>query len=181
MEIKEMSALDAARVQYKNTKAAAGGDTYFQAIIDVLDWMIRYAKDVFNGQKYDEEHLIPIVFVSEADIKKENAYKQYIRHCLYIAADYAETMKSKVLQRAHLDRYENLTYQIESDFEWLVARYECCFKGGNNVEVMHGSAPDVMPRQILFNANNLYYLEDVPQVDDLDFRNMKPYMMFHRV
>lgn len=179
MDIKELQALDTAREQYKKTKVAADGDAYFQAIINVMDWLIAYAKDVFNGQKYDDEHLIPIVFVSEADIKKENAYKQYIRHCLYIASDYAESMKDKVLQRDHLDRYETLTYQIESDFEWLVARYECCFKGAKDVEVMHGSAPDLMPRQILFATNNLYYLEDVPQVEDLDFRNMKPYMMFH--
>lgn len=179
MDIKELQALDTAREQYKKTKVAADGDAYFQAIINVMDWLIAYAKDVFNGQKYDDEHLIPMLFVSEADIKKENAYKQYIRYCLYIAADYAESMKDNVLQRDYLDRYENLTYQIESDFEWLVARFECCFKGANDVEVMHGSAPDVMPRQIMFTANNLYYLEDVPQVEDLDFRNMKPYMMFH--
>lgn len=179
MDIMELQALDVARDLYKKSKATEDGDAYFQAIIGVMDWMITYANDVFKGQKYDDEHLIPIVFVSEADIKKENTYKQYIRYCLYIAADYAETMKSQVLQRAHLDRYENLTYQIESDFEWLVAMFECCFKGAKDVEVMHGSAPDVMPRQILLAAKNLYYLEDVPQVEDLDFRNMKPYMMFH--
>ena len=179
MDIKELQTLDAARGKYKDTHAVSDGDAYFQAIIGVMDWLIAYANDVFKGQKYDDEHLIPLVFVSEAYIKKKNTYKQYIRHCLYIAADYAETMKSNVLQRNHLDRYENLTYQIESDFEWLVVRFECCFKGAKDVEVMHGSAPDVMPRQILFAANNLYYLEDVPQVEDLDFRNMKPYMMFH--
>ena len=179
MDIVELQTLDAAREKYKKSKTIADGDAYFQSIIGVLDWLIAYANDVFKGQKYDDEHLIPIVFVSEADIKKENAYKQYIRHCLYIAADYAETVKNNVFKRNHLDRYENLSYQIESDFEWLVARFESCFKGINDVTVMHGSAPDVMPRQILFAANNLYYLEDVPQVENLDFRNMKPYMMFH--
>lgn len=179
MEIRELQALDAARELYKKTKATADGDAYFQAIVGVMDWMIAYANDVFNGQRYDDEHLIPIIFMSETDIKSENAYKQYIRHCLYIAADYAETMKSNILKRAHLDRYETLTFQIVSDFEWLVARFECCFRGAKDVAVMHGSAQDLMPRQILFAANNLYYLEDIPGMEDLDFRNMKPYMMFH--
>jgi len=179
MDIKVLQALDAAREQFKKTKAVADGDVYFQSIIDVMDWMITYAQDVFNGKKYDDEHLIPRVFVAETDIKKVNTYKDHIRYCLYIASDYAQTMKNNILQRAHLDRYENLTYQIESDFEWLIAQYESCFKGANDVEVLHGSSPDLMPRQILFAANNLYYLEDVPQVEDLDFRNMKPYMMFH--
>lgn len=179
MDIRELQALDAAREQYMKTKALTDGDTYFQSIISVMDWMITYAQDVFNGKQYDDEHLIPKVFVAESDIKKKNTYKDYIRCSLYIAADYAKTMKNKILQRPYLDRYENLTFQIESDFEWLIAQYEYCFKGANDVHVLHGSSPDLMPRQILFAANNLYYLEDVPKVEDLDFRNMKPYMMFH--
>lgn len=179
MDVTEFQSLDKARNKFSTTKDDADGDAYFNAIINLLDWVISYANDVFKGKKYSDEHLIPQVFVTEADIQKQASYNQYIRHCLYIAADYAETMKTCILKREHLNRYDSLTLQMESDFEWLIAQYECCVNGAKDVEVMHGSAPDLMPRQILFAANNLYYLEEAQHVEDLDFRNMKPYMMFH--
>ena len=178
MDIPEQKALDDSRQKYKDTGAVSDGDAYYQSIINLLDWLIAYAKDVFNGRTYTDEHLILKVFITDADIKNENIFKEYIRHCLYIAADYADCMKNNILQRNHLDRYEGLTYQLEYDFEWIVAHYEYYFKKTDEIHLSHWSRPSLPPKKIMELANNLYYIEELPKVEDLDFRNLRPYMQF---
>lgn len=178
MDLPQFIALDEARNQYNISKSSVDGDAYFQALINILDLIITYAADVFKGKIFSDEHLISQVFLTETDFKNENTYKQYIRFSLYLASDYASTMKNNILSRKYLNRYECLSHLIESDFEWLIAQYEICFKGADEIVVLHGSAPDLTPRQILFATNQLFYLEETPKISDLDFRNIKPYMMF---
>lgn len=178
MDIPEFKSLDDRRQKYKDTGTVSDGDAYYQSIINLLDWVIAYAKDVFNGQTYSDEHLILKVFITDADIKNENIYKEYIRHCLYIAADYADCMKNNILQRNHLDRYEGLTHQLEYDFEWIVAHYEIYFRHRDKIQLSHWSRPSLPPQKIMELANNLFYIEELSSVEDLDFRNLKSYMQF---
>lgn len=178
MDVPEMETLYKTREQYKKSKSVVDGDAYFNAIIGLLDWLIVYTQDVFQGKTYSDEHLIMKVFIADADIKNENIYKEYIRHCLYIAADYATCMKDNILCRDHLDRYDGLTYQMVYDIEWIVAHYEFYFKHTDEIHISHWSRPSLSPKQIMELANNLYYIEELPKVEDLDFRNMKPYMQF---
>lgn len=178
MDIQELRNLDKTREQYHNTGYTSDGDAYFQSILDLMDWMVAYAKDVFREQTFSDEHLILKVFITDADIKNEKIFKEYIRHCLYLAAVYADTLKKNILRRDHIDKYRALTHQIEYDFEWIVAHYEFFFKKSGDIQLCHWSSPKLSPSEIGRLANNLFYLEDLSQVEDLDFRGMKPYTMF---
>lgn len=178
MDVSEIETLYKSREQYKKSKETIDGDAYFNAINGMLDWLITYARDVFQGKIYSDEHLIMNVFISDADMKNESAFKEYIRHCLYIAADYATCMKNNILSRDHLDRYDDFTYQMVYDFEWIVAHYEYYFKHTDEIYLSHFSTPDLRPQKIMNLANNLFYIGELSNVEDLDFRNLKPYMQF---
>lgn len=149
---------------------------YYDAFINFLDFVLGYCNNEFNGKTYTDDQIISQVFVIE--IKKEQAFKQYLRHSLYCAKLYIEFLKT-FLSQQYLHRYETLRLNLLCDIEWLLAHYEYYNKNvKKEIRLTHSKRSYVSSMDMMWVLRELTTIENAPDIKDITLRDIQPYRMF---
>lgn len=148
---------------------------YITKFHNYLDFFINYCKNELRNTPYRPDQVIPIVFVTQ--IKNENQFKQYLRMCLYCAQLYMEYLKKNIEAR-YIKRYRVLRYDLITDIETLMVYYESNNKNKKDIDAKCGSRKNVSVMDMLSALNQIRILENAPQVENIDFRNIKAYQEF---
>jgi hypothetical protein len=160
---------------FKKTTDASLQIKLFKGLIDFLDFCIQYADAVFKGKKYTFDHIAPQLFVTK--IKADGQFKSYLRNALYASMLYAKKLRDS-LKKEDIINCEELILTLLADYEWLLANYdnECC--GNSITKVCHSSRRSMDPMDLKWSANQLMFLEQTQDLKNVDYRNVKPAVMF---
>lgn len=149
---------------------------YYDTFIKYIEFVRDYCDNEFKGQTYSDNQIIPQVFVME--IKKEQAFKQYLRHSLYCAKLYVDFLKDYIKEE-YIHRYKTLRLNLICDMEWLLAKYEVYNKGVNKcIELTCGARPEISSLDMIWVLRELTIIENAPDIKDIALRDILPYRIF---
>ena len=176
MDIAEIRAVSKSGDAYfKNTADLTLQQQLFADLTAFLAYFISYADGVFKGRAYSFDHVAPQLFVTK--FKSDQQYKQYLRSSLYAAKLYAEQLQNE-LKAPDMINCKEFIYIIMSDYEWLLAEYEtvCCGNCVTGLTFYSRRSMNVM--DLKWGAKQLMFLEQTQALARVDFRNIKPIVMF---
>jgi len=176
LDIPEMRALSQSQSAfYSNTENPALQNQLFADLQAFLDFCISYANIVFHAMTYNFDHVAPQLFVTR--ITSQGQYNSYLRYSLYASMLYAEKLRAG-LQLSDMINCQELILTILAYYEWLLKEYENNVAGNNVSIVCHGSRRRMNPMDLKYVANQLMFLEQIGSLSQVDYRNIKPVVMF---
>lgn len=150
---------------------------YYNSLINFFSWFVDYAEDVFKGKSFDFNTVVPIVFITKKNLT-ERQYKDYLHKSLYIAKSYITYLKNSIKEE-HIGRYENTILSLFTDLEWLIVQFEMWYKKSRKgILQCRGSRKNLTVTDIFWAIKNLFFIEEVKNIEDLYLRELKPNVMF---
>lgn len=178
MDIVERDTLSKIGDEFDNNQNPSQQDKqdYFDAFVKFFDFFLNYCNNEFKGKTYNDDHIIPQVFVIE--VKSDQSFKQYLRYSLYCAKLYVEFLKNFVCQQ-YLHRYKTLRLNLLCDMEWLLAHYESHNKNvQKEICFTCGKRSSISSRDMMWVLTDLTEIENAPDIKDITLRDIQPYRMF---
>lgn len=149
------------------------------AYVNYLKWLKEYSKNELKNKSFAVDDVASIVFETKPITKRQNKEK-FFRYSLFILGLYADDLMNRPNTNKKIVRYETLVYNLLSDAENVIAGYiELKLHDNQAVELCIGSRPNIEPDEILRACCQLFYIEEAISIDELDVRNLKPYMVFN--
>ncbi|MCF0193772.1 MAG: hypothetical protein HUK00_01130 [Bacteroidaceae bacterium] len=160
----------------KTSHSTQEKQSYYDAFINYLNYITNYCEKELKGATFEDNTIIPQVFVNE--IKKEQAYKQYLRYSLYCAKLYVSFLQ-QYIKIGFLERYKVLRLNLMCDIEWLMATYECIVKKSQKkIYLTCGSRNELSPLDMMWVLRELTTIENAPNITNIDLRDIQPYRIF---
>lgn len=147
----------------------------YVAFYRYLCWLSNYCKDRLHGKKYDIDDVIDKVFITKCT--SDNRYRQYVKFSLVPFFAYVEHIK-KHFSLSSLVNYKTLIMNLYVDAEWLIVEYEKLFSGQKDLCISSGSRKTLSPYDIMSSANELFNIEDMPDIRSISLFDIKPNVMF---
>lgn len=140
-----------------------------------LCWLSDYCKDRMGVKSHDINDVINRVFIST--YTKDNQLREYVKFSLIPLYFYVENLK-KAVTESIIPNCETLIRNLFADAEWLVVQYETMFKGANNLIRSNLSRRVLSPHDILIASDQLFHVEELPDIRSISVFDIKPYAMF---
>ncbi len=149
---------------------------YNKSLKVFFTWYLKYCKTIFNNKTYDDKLIAESIFRNHT--KTEHQWKEYLHKSLYVSMLYVEVLQDKINER-NIGAYKYTLLGLEIDLEWLIANFEIYYKNTiDKVYLQSRRSRLLSPRDILFAANSLFYIEDYEKVEEIYLRDLKPVVMF---
>jgi hypothetical protein len=145
---------------------------YCNACKNMLKWYINYCNDILDKRIFGNEQLIPHLF--RLNIKTVHQFKEFLRKSIFVSKMYVEHLHLKITPKT-INRYKHTLTSLFIDLEFLIDNYEQEVKKTiHDVVSARGRYPYLRPRDILYSANTIFFIEEVPDFADLYLRDIKP-------
>lgn len=167
---------------FNNQKVYADGvsdtdlEEYLKICRKLLDDGIEYFGRVIKDRTYDYKHISNVIF--KKVIKTEIKVFDYLICCSILSRNYLTKLRSDIT-KSNILAYKNLLMNLIVDLEELMACIEVYVnKSAKNIRCRFGKRNYVDYHDILFAVCHLYDFEKITDINNIDFRNIKPIIMF---
>ena len=167
---------------FNNQKVYADGvsdtdlEEYLKICRKLLDDGIEYFGRVIKDRTYDDKHISNVIF--KKVIKTEIKVFDYLICCSILSRNYLTKLRSDIT-KSNILAYKNLLMNLIVDLEELMACIEVYVnKSAKNIRCRFGKRNYVDYHDILFAVCHLYDFEKITDINNIDFRNIKPIIMF---
>ena len=135
-----------------------------------------YCTNILKGKSYTERQLADYIFTSY--FKSVNQYQEYLKRSLFIAKQYLNDLVLKV-NPANIEKYNDSFNTIRIDFEVLISDIEVNLVKSSKKIKLHSWRKHWKDTSDIYSlARSLFHVEDLTNLEDLYFFDLKPYSIF---
>lgn len=158
----------------KSSKTDADKQTIYNEYRDFLDAVINGANKRLNSRIYKEETVVQSIIKDK--IKNNAECKEFLRMNIYCIQKYCKEQKD-VVKVEFIERYEHIIYSLLADIERYFREYDELINKTNYLS-MFGARNNLHVLELYCLCKNIQYIETVPSIQDLYFRDIRPTSIF---
>lgn len=141
-----------------------------------FDWYINYSDTARKGKAYSQKQIAEIIFKDA--LKSEAEMKEFLLKSFLISSDYVKHLKSSITE-SNIKRYDHTLGNLITDLEWLISQYEVHIKKTvPSVKIESWRRKNLSPTDIYGAAKQMFFIEELENLDQLYLRDLKPVVMF---
>lgn len=158
----------------KSSKRIADKQILYAEYLSFLDAVINGVKNRLNSKRYKKDTVVQSIIKDK--IKKKTEYQEFLRMNLYCIQEYCEEQKG-VVKADFIDRYEHIIYSLLAEIEWYFGRYDELINQTDYISGF-GARNNLHVFELYILCKNIQYIETVPKIQDLYFRDIRPTSIF---